>query len=59
MGHHKDARVCAELVNKFWCSKDITQNVLIACDLDLKFIYVLTGWEGLANDYQLLKDALS
>ena len=28
----------------------LSQNVLAACDFDLKFIYVLSGWEGSAVD---------
>nr|XP_048318633.1 uncharacterized protein LOC125418638 [Ziziphus jujuba var. spinosa] len=37
----------------------ISQNVLAACNFDLEFIYVLSGWEGLAHDSKLLHDALS
>jgi hypothetical protein len=36
-----------------------TQNVLAAITFDLKFIYVLAGWEGSAHDSQVLGDALS
>nr|XP_025686021.1 putative nuclease HARBI1 [Arachis hypogaea] len=36
-----------------------TQNVLAACDFDMKFTYVLTGWEGTASDSKVLKNALS
>ncbi|KAL6193812.1 hypothetical protein ACLB2K_034896 [Fragaria x ananassa] len=36
-----------------------SQNVLAACNLDLQFIYVLSGWEGSAHDSKLLNDALS
>ncbi|GLT83173.1 hypothetical protein SLE2022_014780 [Rubroshorea leprosula] len=35
-----------------------TQNVLAACTFDLKFTYVLTGWEGTASDSRIIKDAL-
>jgi DDE superfamily endonuclease len=37
----------------------ISQNVLAACSLDFKFVYVLSGWEGSASDsvvYQNAKD---
>ncbi|GLT95036.1 hypothetical protein SLE2022_127410 [Rubroshorea leprosula] len=34
------------------------QNVLAACTFDLKFTYVLTGWEGIASDSRIIKDAL-
>jgi hypothetical protein len=32
--------------------------VLAAVDFDLKFTYVLSGWEGSAHDAQILVDAL-
>lgn len=35
------------------------QNVLAAVDFDLRFIYVLAGWEGSAHDSLVLQDALS
>ncbi|KAG8376305.1 hypothetical protein BUALT_Bualt09G0049500 [Buddleja alternifolia] len=38
---------------------DPTQNVLAACTFDLKFTYILSGWEGSASDSRILKDALS
>ncbi|XP_022893823.1 uncharacterized protein LOC111408274 [Olea europaea var. sylvestris] len=36
----------------------ISQNVLAACNFDLEFIYILSGWEGSAHDSKLLNDAL-
>uniref|UniRef100_A0A453JC04 DDE Tnp4 domain-containing protein n=1 Tax=Aegilops tauschii subsp. strangulata TaxID=200361 RepID=A0A453JC04_AEGTS len=36
-----------------------TQNVLAAVDFDLRFIYVLAGWEGSTHDSYVLQDALS
>ena len=36
-----------------------TQNVLAAVDFDLRFTYVLVGWEGSAHDSAVLHDALS
>ncbi|CAL9001103.1 unnamed protein product, partial [Prunus brigantina] len=38
---------------------DISTNVLGVCDPDLKFIYVLSGWEGSASDACVLRDALA
>ncbi|CAL2260204.1 unnamed protein product [Prunus armeniaca] len=38
---------------------NISQNVLAACNFDLEFMYVLSGWEGLAHDSKVLSDALS
>ncbi|KAF2291970.1 hypothetical protein GH714_042312 [Hevea brasiliensis] len=34
------------------------QNVLAACSFDMKFTYVLPGWEGTASDSRILKNAL-
>jgi hypothetical protein len=38
--------------------KDPTQNVMAAMDFDLKFTYVLAGWEGSAHDAHVLADAI-
>lgn len=35
-----------------------TQNVMAAVDFDLRFTYVLAGWEGTAHDATVLADAL-
>ncbi|KAJ9703078.1 hypothetical protein PVL29_004729 [Vitis rotundifolia] len=35
-----------------------TQNVLVACSFDLKFTYVLPGWEGSMSDSRILDNAL-
>jgi DDE superfamily endonuclease len=35
----------------------ISQNVLAACSLDFKFVYVLSGWEGSASDSLVYQDA--
>lgn len=37
----------------------ISQNVLAACNFDLEFMYVLSGWEGSAHDSKLLNDAIT
>ena len=34
-------------------------NILSACTFDLKFTYVLPGWEGSASDSRILENALS
>ncbi|KAK9273745.1 hypothetical protein L1049_018555 [Liquidambar formosana] len=36
-----------------------TQNVLAACSFDLRFTYVLPGWEGTASDSRIIKNALT
>ncbi|GFP81874.1 putative nuclease harbi1 [Phtheirospermum japonicum] len=37
---------------------DISSNVLGVCDANMKFLYVLPGWEGSASDTRVLRDAL-
>ncbi|XP_066319912.1 uncharacterized protein [Miscanthus floridulus] len=39
--------------------KDPTQNVMVAVNCDLKFTYVLAGWEGFAHDATVLADAVA
>ncbi|XP_057435091.1 protein ALP1-like isoform X1 [Lotus japonicus] len=38
---------------------DISTNVLGVCARDMRFIYVLPGWEGSASDSRILRDAIS
>ncbi|RZC08983.1 hypothetical protein D0Y65_015622 [Glycine soja] len=38
---------------------NMSQNVLAACNFDLEFMYVLSGWEGSAHDSKVLSDALA
>ena len=35
-----------------------TQNVMAAVDFDLRFTYVLAGWEGSTHDARILAHAL-
>ncbi|XP_057526241.1 uncharacterized protein LOC130805483 [Amaranthus tricolor] len=37
---------------------DISTSVLATCDSNLRFTYVLPGWEGSASDPRILRDAL-
>ncbi|XP_071906029.1 protein ANTAGONIST OF LIKE HETEROCHROMATIN PROTEIN 1-like [Coffea arabica] len=37
----------------------LSQNVLAACDHDMRFVYVRAGWEGSAHDSRVLLDAIS
>ncbi|KAL8556202.1 hypothetical protein ACS0TY_003842 [Phlomoides rotata] len=37
----------------------IATNVLAVCDIDLRFIYVLPGWEGPASDARILRDSIN
>ena len=31
---------------------------MAACDFDMRFTYVLPGWEGTASDSRIIKNAL-
>lgn len=37
----------------------LSQNVLAACSFDLKFCYVLAGWEGSASNLQVFNSAIT
>ncbi|KAL8555192.1 hypothetical protein ACS0TY_003126 [Phlomoides rotata] len=37
----------------------IATNVLAVCDIELKFVYVLPGWEGSASDTRILHDSVN
>jgi hypothetical protein len=37
---------------------EVSQNVLSACSFDMRFIYVLSGWEGSASDSLIFNDAV-
>ena len=53
------ARVPTNMSATFRGRKDgTTQNVMAAVDFDLKFTYVLAGWEGSAHDALILRDAV-
>jgi hypothetical protein len=53
------ARVPAKIAAAFRGRKNHpTQNVLVAVDFDLRFTYVLAGWEGSAHYALILADAL-
>ncbi|XP_039141318.1 uncharacterized protein LOC120278650 [Dioscorea cayenensis subsp. rotundata] len=58
-GTHIDASVPLQELPRFRGRKGPTQNVLAVVNPDLQFTYVLAGWEGSANDFTVLKDALS
>ncbi|CAA0830893.1 Unknown protein [Striga hermonthica] len=45
---------------KYRCRKGhLSQNVMVACDFDCKFTYVLAGWEGGANDARIFGETLT
>ncbi|GMJ08497.1 hypothetical protein like AT5G41980 [Hibiscus trionum] len=59
-GTHVCASVPLSIQGRFRIRKGgTTQNVLVAITFDLKFSYVLAGWEGRAVDSRILKDALT
>jgi len=37
----------------------LSQNMMVACDFDLKFVHVHARWEGSASDARVLQDALN
>ncbi|XP_072151383.1 protein ALP1-like [Setaria viridis] len=58
-GTHVLARVPRSIRAAFLGRKHTTtKNVLAAVDFDLRFTYVLAGWEGSAHDALILNDAL-
>ncbi|KAL5717988.1 hypothetical protein ACHQM5_010934 [Ranunculus cassubicifolius] len=58
-GTHINATMPMEEQDRFRGRKHRpTQNVLAACCFDLKFTYLLDGWEGTAHDQKVLDDAL-
>ena len=59
-GTHVRASMPPEIQGRFRGHKDgTTQNVLAAISFDLKFNYVLAGWEGSAHDSHVLNDAFA
>ena len=59
-GTHVRASVSSKIQGRFRGRKDgTTQNVLAAISFDLKFTYVLAGWEGSAHDLRVLNDAFA
>ncbi|XP_044319961.1 protein ALP1-like [Triticum aestivum] len=58
-GTHVRASVTPDMEASFRGRKTYaTQNVMAAVDFDLRFTYVLAGWEGTAHDALVLRDAL-
>ena len=57
-GTHLDAFVPDDAVARYCNRKGrLSQNVLAACSQDMRFIYVLSGWEGSAADGHIFEDA--
>ncbi|XP_071920766.1 uncharacterized protein [Coffea arabica] len=51
---------CTEEIRERYRNRhgDLSQNVLAACDHDMRFVYVRVGWEGSAHDARILQDTL-
>ncbi|XP_017635871.1 uncharacterized protein LOC108477913 [Gossypium arboreum] len=57
---HVPASIPLSIQGRFRSRKgETTQSVLAAITFDLKFSYVLAGWEGSAHDSRILSNALS
>ncbi|KAL8515068.1 hypothetical protein ACS0TY_013957 [Phlomoides rotata] len=41
------------------CKGNVSVNVLVVCDRNMNYIYVLSGWEGSAMDSRILRDAVT
>ena len=58
-GTHVLARVPRRIQQAFrGRKKEPTQNVMVAVGFNLKFSYILAGWEGSAHDATVLADAI-
>ncbi|KAL8487658.1 hypothetical protein ACS0TY_024106 [Phlomoides rotata] len=52
-----NVRVLAEDSGRYRTRKgQIATNVLAVCDTELKFIFVLSGWEGSTSDARILRN---
>ncbi|KAG8382410.1 hypothetical protein BUALT_Bualt05G0074400 [Buddleja alternifolia] len=38
---------------------DVSVNVLVVCDINMNYVYMLCGWEGFAADSRVLRDAIT
>jgi len=57
-GTHLDAFVPDDAVARYRNRKGrLSQNVLAACSQDMRFTYILSGWEGSASDGLVFDDA--
>ncbi|XP_043693028.1 uncharacterized protein LOC122643476 [Telopea speciosissima] len=58
-GSHIPAWVLVDQ-HRIFCDRKgcISQNILVACDFDRRFTYILVGWVGSASDSQILDNAI-
>ncbi|KAL3844291.1 hypothetical protein ACJIZ3_001694 [Penstemon smallii] len=58
-GTHIKATLPKELQIPYIGRKGIpTQNIMVACDFDMCFTFVLPGWEGSAHDTRIFYDTI-
>ena len=38
---------------------ETSQNVLVVCDFDIRFTFMLSGWPGSIHDMRVFKDAMT
>lgn len=58
-GTHVPITMCQSAATPYRNRKGtLSQNVMLACDFDLNFVYVSTGWEGSASDAGVLSSAI-
>ncbi|GAV90502.1 LOW QUALITY PROTEIN: DDE_4 domain-containing protein, partial [Cephalotus follicularis] len=58
-GTHVSAWVLAKKKNFRGRKFTVTQNVLCACNFNIEFTFVYSGWEGTANDSRVFLDAVT
>lgn len=59
-GKYINALVDNEDKPRYRSRKDkITTNTMAVCTRDMRFVYVLAGWEGSAGDAKVLRDAVT
>ncbi|GAV63127.1 LOW QUALITY PROTEIN: DDE_4 domain-containing protein, partial [Cephalotus follicularis] len=59
-GTHVSTWIPAEKIVSFKGRKStVTQNVLCACNFNMEFTFVYSGWEGTANDSRVFLDAVT
>ncbi|XP_059635445.1 uncharacterized protein LOC132277619 [Cornus florida] len=59
-GTHVHANVPVDQQIQFRGKKgDTTQNLMVVCDFDIMFTYVVAGWEGSANDSKILNKIIN
>ncbi|KAF7822113.1 protein ALP1-like [Senna tora] len=59
-GTHISARVPVDKQIQYRGKKvDSTQNIMCACSFDMRFTFVMTGWEGTTNDSRIFLETVT